>query len=85
VSASWRLPARKPPSLQQLRQHRSLGVDLNAEHVAAWVLNPAGSPLGPPVTILLDLDGQPAATRDGRLRAAVADCCGLPPRTAAAR
>ena len=73
ASASWRLPARKAPSLQELRQHRSLGVDLNADHVAAWVLNPAGNPLGPPVTIPLELDGQPASTRDGRLRAAVAE------------
>jgi hypothetical protein len=47
-------------------------VDLNADHLAAWVLNPAGSPLGPPVALPLDLDGCPAATRDGRLRAAVA-------------
>jgi hypothetical protein len=73
LDASWRLPARKAPSLQELRQHRSLGVDLNVDHLAAWVLNPAGNPLGPPVTIPLDLDGQPASTRDGRLRAAVAE------------
>jgi hypothetical protein len=73
ASASWRLPGREAPSLQKLRQHRSLGVDLNADHLAAWVLNPAGNPLGPPVTIPLELDGQPASTRDGRLRAAVAE------------
>jgi hypothetical protein len=73
ASASWRLPAREAPSLEELRQHRSLGVDLNADHLAAWVLNPAGNPLGPPVTIPLDLDGQPASTRDGRLRAALAE------------
>jgi hypothetical protein len=72
LDASWRLPARPVPSLAELRTHRSLGVDLNADHLAAWVLNPAGDPLGPPVTIPLDLGGQPAATRDGRLRAAVA-------------
>jgi hypothetical protein len=73
AAASWRLPGRKAPSLAQLRQHPSLGVDLNADHLAAWVLNPAGSPLGPPVTICLDLDGQPASTRNGRLRQAVAE------------
>jgi hypothetical protein len=61
------------PSLEELRQHRSLGVDLNADHLAAWVLNPAGNPLGEPHTIPLDLDRQPASTRDGRLRAAVAE------------
>ena len=73
VDASWRLPPRPVPSLQALRQHPSLGVDLNADHLAAWVLSPAGNPLGEPHTIPLELDGQPTPTRDGRLRAAVAD------------
>ena len=73
LDASWRRPARPVPSLEELRQHPSLGVDLNAGHLAAWILNPSGNPFGPPVTIRLDLDGQPASTRDGRLRAAVAE------------
>jgi hypothetical protein len=73
ADASWRLPARPAPSLDELRQHRSLAVDLNADHLAAWVLNPAGNPLEEPVTIPLHLDGQPASTRDGRLRQAVAE------------
>ena len=73
LDASWRLPARPVPALDELRQQRSLGVDLNADHLAGWILNPAGNPLGQPHTILLDLDGQPASTRDGRLRAAVAE------------
>jgi hypothetical protein len=83
ASASWRLPARKAPSLQELRQHRSLGVDLNADHLAAWVLNPAGNPLGPPVTIPLELDGQPASGMAGSVPPSP-NCCGLPPRTTAA-
>jgi hypothetical protein len=73
LDASWRLPARKAPSLAELREHRSLGIDLNADHLAAWVLSPAGNPLGSPVMIPLDLDGQRASTRDGRLRQAVAE------------
>jgi hypothetical protein len=73
LDASWRLPAPAVPSLEELRPHRSLGVDLNADHLAAWILNPAGNPLGQPHTIPLDLDSQPASTRDGRLRAAVAE------------
>jgi hypothetical protein len=73
LDASWRLPARPVPSLEELRQHRSLGVDLNADHLASWALNPAGDPLGAPQTIPLDLDGQPGPTRDGRLRQAVAE------------
>src|SRR4029453_6672596 len=67
LDASWRPPARPVPSLDALRQHPSLGVDLNADHLAAWVLNRAGDPLGEPVTLPLDLQGQPASTRDGRL------------------
>jgi hypothetical protein len=71
LAASWRLPAVQPPSLQALRRDRALGVDLNADHLAAWVLDASGNPLGKPHVIPLDLDGQPASTRDGRLRAAI--------------
>jgi hypothetical protein len=70
LAASWRLPAVQPPSLQELRRHRVLGVDLNADHLDAWMLDASGNPVGPPHTIPLDLNGQPAGTRDGRLRAA---------------
>jgi len=70
--ASWQLPKSKPQSLDQLRQDRTLGVDLNATHVDCWVLDPSGNPVGRPHTIPLELNGMPASTRDGRLRAAVA-------------
>ena len=72
LDASWRRPMVQAPSLQELRQHRVLGVDLNADHLACWVLDPSGNPTGPPDTISLDLGGLPASTRDGHLRAAVA-------------
>ncbi|HYY82685.1 MAG TPA: hypothetical protein VFD04_26370 [Actinomycetes bacterium] len=71
VDASWRLAARPVPALEQLRRHRTLGVDLNAGHLDCWVLDPSGNPLGAPNTIPLELDGLPATTRQGRLRAAV--------------
>jgi hypothetical protein len=71
LDASWRLLKATPPTLEQLRQGRALGVDLNADHLDAWVLDPSGNPAGPPRTIPLDLDGQPASIRDGRLRAAI--------------
>jgi hypothetical protein len=73
LDASWRLSARPVPPVDELRRHRTLGIDLNADHLACWVLNPAGNPLGAPVTIPLNLDGQPATTRDGRLRQAVSE------------
>jgi hypothetical protein len=72
VDASWRLAPRQVPSLEQLGEHRTLGVDLNATHLDCWVLDPSGNPVGAPHTVPLDLDGRPASTRDGRLRAAVA-------------
>ena len=72
ADATWRLPARPVLSVEELRQHPTLGVDLNADHLAGWILDPCGNPLGSPVTIPLDLNGQPTSTRDGRLRAAVA-------------
>lgn len=77
ADASWRLPARPVPSLEELRGQRALGVDLNAEQLDCWALDPAGNPLGPPHTIPLDLAGLPASTRDGHLRAAVAAVIGL--------
>ena len=72
AAASWRLPARQVPSPEELRQHRTVAVDLNAGHLDAWVLDPSGNPVGEPHTIALDLDGLPASSRDGRLREAVA-------------
>jgi hypothetical protein len=72
AAASWRLPARQAPSPEELHQHRTVAVDLNAGHLDSWVLDPSGNPIGEPATIALDLDGLPASTRNGRLRAAVA-------------
>jgi hypothetical protein len=56
LDASWRLPAALPPSLVELRQERTLAVDLNADHVACGVLDSAGNPVGKPTTVPLDLD-----------------------------
>lgn len=71
LAASWRLPAIQPPSLAELRRDRAVGVDLNADHLACWVLDACGNPTGPPHTIPLELTGLPASTRDGRLRMAI--------------
>jgi hypothetical protein len=80
VDASWRLPPRQVPHLEELRNHRGLGLDLNAHHLDCWVLDCCGNPLGAPRTIPLALDGLPARTRDGRLRAAVAEVVNLAKR-----
>jgi hypothetical protein len=71
LAASWRLPVIQPPSLPELRRHRTLGVDLNADHLDAWVLDASGNPVGPPHTVPVDLNGQSASIRNGRLRAAI--------------
>ena len=48
-----------------------LGVDLNADHLAACVLDGSGNPIGAPVTIRVDTAGLKASRRDGRVRAAI--------------
>ncbi len=68
---SWRVPPAPAPGLDDLRGHPLLAVDLNHDHLAAWIVTPAGNPAGPPVTIVLQLAGLPASQRDGRIRAAI--------------
>lgn len=70
LDASWSITAREAPGLSALRAGRTLGVDLNADHLAAWVIGPDGNPIGNAHTIPLDLTG-PASRRDGRLREAI--------------
>jgi IS605 OrfB family transposase len=71
LDASWRTPAAPAPSLSELRQAPVVAVDVNAGHLAVAVVTPDGNILGVPFTVPLDLAGLPAATRDGRLRAAI--------------
>ncbi|MEU1177477.1 hypothetical protein ABZ464_07490 [Streptomyces sp. NPDC005820] len=72
IDASWATDTTTPPALAEIRAAgaRLLAIDLNADHLAACVLDPHGNPLGQPITVPLDLTG-PASTRDGRLRAAI--------------
>ena len=51
LNASWKIPERELPSLHQLRQLPTLAVDLNADHIAGWVITPDGNPIGDPITI----------------------------------
>ncbi|MGH7732677.1 MAG: hypothetical protein ACREOE_02980, partial [Gemmatimonadales bacterium] len=73
LDASWKPPAGPAADLDELRQGRVLAIDLNAGHLAAVVLDASGNPAGSPTTIDLDLDGLPAPTRDGHLRAAISE------------
>jgi hypothetical protein len=71
LDASWKTPARPAPPLADLRQHPVIAVDVNAGHLAVSAVAPDGNILTSPWTVPLDLAGLPAATRDGRLRAAI--------------
>jgi hypothetical protein len=55
--------------LEELRAGAVVAVDVNAGHLDAAVITADGNVAGTPFTV--PLAGRPAATRDGRLRAAV--------------
>jgi hypothetical protein len=71
LDASWTTSPGPVPELDDLRTGAVLGVDLNADHVAACVLDSSGNPVGEPVTIAVDTPGLRASRRDGRVRAAI--------------
>lgn len=75
VDASWSTTRKGQavpvPALETLRRQPILAIDLNADHLAAWVLDIHGNPVGPPHTAPLALVGLPATTRDARLREAI--------------
>ncbi|MGW7665988.1 hypothetical protein ACWGJX_02305 [Streptomyces sp. NPDC054775] len=52
------------PKEIQASGERLLGIDLNADHLAAYLLDPHGNPVGDPITVPLEMSG-PASTRDG--------------------
>ncbi|MFD9518447.1 hypothetical protein [Streptomyces sp. NPDC059979] len=72
LDASWSTPTSPPPTLSELiaRGVRLLAVDLNADHLAACVVDVHGNPVGEPVTVPTGLTGS-ASRRDGLLRAAI--------------
>ncbi|MDQ0601730.1 IS605 OrfB family transposase [Streptomyces canus] len=78
LDASWAAEKAVSPTSGDIEKfgERLLGVDLNADHLAAYVLDEHGNPLGEPITVALDLTG-PTATRDGRLRDAISRLIGV--------
>ena len=72
LDASWSGPAVPAPSLAALGASRTLGVDLNADHLACWVISPDGNPIGCAHRIELALTGS-SSQRDGRLRQAITE------------
>jgi IS605 OrfB family transposase len=71
IDASWTAAPVPAASLDELRQHPVVAIDVNHGHLAVAVIAADGNVLGAPATIPLGLAGLPSSTRDGRLRAAV--------------
>ena len=68
---SWVRPGNEAVDLAAARAGGVVGVDLNADHLAATRVDASGNPVGRPLRVGLDLAGASASTRDGRLRAAI--------------
>lgn len=62
VDASWTSPATQAIPMQAALAHGVIGVDTNADHLAAWRLDEHGNPTGRPRRFFYDLSG----TRDHR-------------------
>ena len=69
IDASWKAMPAPAASLDELRQHPVVAIDVNHGHLAVAVIAPDGNVLGAPATIPLDLAELPSTTRDGHLRA----------------
>ena len=54
----------RQPSLTELRRHRTLAVDFNADHFACWVINPDGNPVGKAITVPFDTENLTATETD---------------------
>src|ERR1035437_1809137 len=71
IDASWGLESLPASPIETLTTGNILSVDLNADHLAAQLIDSSGNYVGKPITIPLELKGLPASTRDARLREAV--------------
>lgn len=72
LDASWTLTPQPAAGLvEDLRAGPVLGVDLNADHLAACILDSSGNPIGEPLTTSVETAGLRASRRDGRVRAAI--------------
>lgn len=67
LDASWTAAPEPAPDLEQLRQSKTLAVDLNADHAACWVVDPAGNPVGQPRRLPVPERG-PTSWRDAQVR-----------------
>jgi IS605 OrfB family transposase len=70
VDASWTYPPTPTIPLHTALAHGVIGVDTNADHLAAWRLDTHGNPIGQPRRFFYDLSGA-ADHRDAQVRHAL--------------
>jgi IS605 OrfB family transposase len=70
LDATWQRTQVPTAPLESLRTGELVGVDMNADHLAAWRLDPHGNPIGAPRTFGYDLSGR-ADRRDAQIRHAL--------------
>ncbi|MFI1730303.1 IS200/IS605 family accessory protein TnpB-related protein [Streptomyces acidicola] len=70
LTASWTIPPVKTVPLTAARADGLVGVDTNADHLAAWRLDPHGNPVGEPLRFSYDLSGT-VQHRDAQVRHAL--------------
>jgi IS605 OrfB family transposase len=68
LDAAWKIASTPIQSIVG----RTLGVDLNADHAACWVLDRSDNPIGSPVQIRFALTGS-SSHRDAQLRAVISE------------
>jgi IS605 OrfB family transposase len=67
VTASWQIPVSQTIPMAAALAHGVIGVDTNADHLAAWRLDVHGNPTGNPRRFFFDLTGT-AQHRDAQVR-----------------
>ncbi|MEV0403618.1 IS200/IS605 family accessory protein TnpB-related protein [Actinoallomurus sp. NPDC050550] len=70
LTASWTIPPVKTVPLEAVRAGGVIGVDTNADHLAAWRLDTHGNPVGEPRRFDYDLTGS-TQHRDAQIRHAL--------------
>ncbi|MFF7311476.1 IS200/IS605 family accessory protein TnpB-related protein [Streptomyces sp. NPDC008137] len=70
LTASWTIPPAKTVPLAPARANGLVGVDTNADHLAAWRLDTHGNPVGQPLRFGYDLSGT-STHRDAQVRHAL--------------
>ena len=70
LTASWQIPTTQVIPLDAVLADGVVGVDMNADHLAAWRLDIHGNPTGDPQRFFYDLSGT-ATHRDAQVRHAL--------------